>query len=61
MIAVDRRRALVDEKRHRVVGNKPIVFKDDGERLDIGVDDPHGVLQPLVLTPRFAGALRTKV
>ena len=44
MIVVDIDRALVDHKRHRVVGNQPIVREDDGERFEIFADNRHDVL-----------------
>jgi hypothetical protein len=37
-------RALVDQERHRIVRNEPVVFEDKSEGLDAVADDGHAVL-----------------
>ncbi len=44
MIVGDVDRALVDQERHRIVGNEAVVGEDEAERFDIGADDGHGFL-----------------
>ena len=43
VIVGDVHRALVDQERQRIIGYEAVVLEDEGEGLDIGADDGHGV------------------
>ncbi len=34
-------RTLVNQERHRVVGNEAVIGEDESERFDVGADDGH--------------------
>ena len=46
MVVIDVDGALVDQKRHRIVGHAAVVLEDEGEGFDIGTDDRHGSSPP---------------
>src|SRR5260370_33315914 len=57
MIVGDVDRALVDQERHRIVGNEAVVGEDEAEWFDIGADDEHGF--PGVLREPELGPTKT--
>src|SRR5258708_26897566 len=42
VVVIDIDGLLVDQKRHRVVGDEAVILEGEGERFDVRADDRHG-------------------